>query len=764
MGHTYVNIHTENHGPGEIRGQVAPVFMEVRMAGANARPNPVNTAGLGGGFLTLVGNQLNVHASYWDLTGPATAAHIHGPAGPDQTAGVLVGLEDIHQGPFGEKGTFRGSLTLTPEQLGVIIDGRGYINVHTAANGPGEIRGQVLPAHGATPLSAALSGEAEKPEPVTTDASGFILASLRGEMLMVHGEYEGLSGPATGAHIHGPASSTETAGVLVNLQPIHVGPFGESGRFMGMVRLTPEQRDVILSGRTYVNVHTAANGPGEIRGQLTQVLHWTELSGEAERPDPILTMASGNTVASLIATDISFNILYSGLSGTATAAHIHGTAGPEDTAGPVLNLREFADNGFGSMGRMAGGTELPVGQVGAIADGLTYINIHTEANGPGEIRGQVLPADHPQMVFTTSLSGGAARPEPVFTDGTGTGTLTLIGHTLHFNMAYSGLSGPATAAHIHGPATSEGTGGVLINLEPFNGDGFGTAGTFSGSVDLTPEQRIRLIQGATYVNVHTAANQSGEIRGQIGLVPHTIGLSGDAARPEPVETNGTGYGRARLVFDEVMLHVQYSGLSGAASAAHIHGAAGTEETAGVLVNLEPINGGGFGASGVFEGVAEVDPPTRGSIIDARTYINIHTPANPSGEIRGQVTSHPVPPRSFSAPLDGSQQSPSPVETDASGNGTFTLAGDVLYFAIEYSGLSGPATAAHIHGPAEPGTNAGILIDLEPFNGEGFGESGMFHGAVALTPSQRDFLLRGLTYVNVHTAANPGGEIRGQLQP
>ena len=74
--------------------------------------------------------------------------------------------------------------------------------------------------------------------------------------------YADLSGPVTGAHFHGPASSTETAGVAVKItgnlaSPIH-----------GEAQLTPPQVDALTHGRWYVNLHTAANPGGEVRGQV----------------------------------------------------------------------------------------------------------------------------------------------------------------------------------------------------------------------------------------------------------------------------------------------------------------------------------------------------------------------------------------------------------------------------------------------------------------------------------------------------------------
>ena len=111
---------------------------------------------------------------------------------------------------------------------------------------------------------------------------------------------------------------------------------------------------------------------------------------------------------------------------------------------------------------------------------------------------------------------------------------------------------------------------------------------------------------------------------------------------------------------------------------------------------------------------------------------------------------------FKADLSGASEVP-PVTSAGKGTATASLdtATKTLSWSVTYSGLSGPATAAHIHGPAAPGANAGVLV---PFNDP----AGPIKGSAALTDAQITDLEAGKWYVNVHTAANKPGEIRGQL--
>ena len=81
--------------------------------------------------------------------------------------------------------------------------------------------------------------------------------------------------------------------------------------------------------------------------------------------------------------------------------------------------------------------------------------------------------------------------------------------------------------------------------------------------------------------------------------------------------------------------------------------------------------------------------------------------------------------------------------------------NVLRWNLNYAGLTGPATMAHFHGPAMPGANAGVALPIPNAASPATGES-------TLTAAQVADLMAGKWYVNVHTAAHPGGEIRGQV--
>jgi hypothetical protein len=194
----------------------------------------------------------------------------------------------------------------------------------------------------------------------------------------------------------------------------------------------------------------------------------------------------------------------------------------------------------------------------------------------------------------------------------------------------------------------------------------------------------------------------------------------------------------------ITYEVRTFGLVG--TAAHIHAGA-----LGVPGGIEvPLSGGPTTWSGLSI------PLTAGQIATMQSggwYVNVHTSAHPGGEIRGQLLARP---HQFGARLDGLQEVPANGSA-AKANATITLnpSGTITYL-VTATGLSG--TAAHIHSGAFGVGFGGIEVPLS-------GGPTVWSGtSIALTPGQIEALQTKQWYVNLHTAALPGGEIRGQIVP
>ncbi|MBC7610003.1 MAG: CHRD domain-containing protein [Polaromonas sp.] len=112
---------------------------------------------------------------------------------------------------------------------------------------------------------------------------------------------------------------------------------------------------------------------------------------------------------------------------------------------------------------------------------------------------------------------------------------------------------------------------------------------------------------------------------------------------------------------------------------------------------------------------------------------------------------------LSTQLRGANEVP-PKPGDGSGavDAVFNKDTNLLRWKLNYTGLSGAATAGHFHGPAAIGANSGVAL------GWAGPVTSPMEGSATLTPAQAADLLAGRWYANVHTAANPGGEIRGQM--
>ena len=112
--------------------------------------------------------------------------------------------------------------------------------------------------------------------------------------------------------------------------------------------------------------------------------------------------------------------------------------------------------------------------------------------------------------------------------------------------------------------------------------------------------------------------------------------------------------------------------------------------------------------------------------------------------------------SFMATLKGADEVPA---TDSAGTGMvmakLDTATKTFTYSVTYAGLTGPALAAHFHGPAAPGANAGPVLPMTSL-------ASPITGTATLTDAQIADLEAGKWYFNIHTMAHKGGEVRGQV--
>jgi hypothetical protein len=491
--------------------------------------------------------------------------------------------------------------------------------------------------------TARLDGAQEVP-PVVTPAKGTASLSLNHARteLTFDITVQGLSSPMTLAHFH--RSPAGVNGPVVRT----ITPDFNGNTATGVWRatdgepLTPALVAELLAGNIYMNVHTANHGGGEIRGQVDVIagLHAkASLTGAQENP-PVPSTATGTGVFTLTDAGLAFDVTVEGLTGPIVLAHFHNAA--TGVNGPVVRTitADFA-GGNTATGIWTKNDAEPLTPtlIAEILAGRIYVNVHTAMHGGGEIRGQVLLQN--SSGHTARLDGAQEVP-PVATPAKGTASCTLndLGTALRFNITVQGLSSPITLAHFHN-APAGVNGGVVRTITPnFIGNTASGDWRATDAEPLTPALVNELLAGRIYLNVHTANNGGGEIRGQVLLttgIGRTATLDGGEEVP-PVATTATGTGSCVLTGAGIVFDVTVEGLSTAMTLAHFHNApAGVN--GGVVRTITASFGGGSTATGTWMATdGEPLTPTRiGEFVAGNHYLNVHTVMHGGGEIRGQLS-------------------------------------------------------------------------------------------------------------------------------
>jgi len=482
--------------------------------GQEVPPVETDATGVGSFFLNAAMDTLCISITVNNLSGPVTGAHIHeGMMG--ENGGVLVGLTDQVDG-----NSIRATITgedLTPELLEAMLNEGLYFNIHTEQNPSGEIRGQIL-LETDRAFTGMLDSEQEVAE-VNSEATGLATFNLSKSGMRVNYRVvvEGLTGPIAMAHLHNAPAGSDGP-VIVDLGDgidgnVISGSFDPT-EFEGLM-------DLMMSGDIYINVHTAEFPAGEVRGQLmlnNRLVHDAYLNTEQEIPAPT-SGAMGNGLA-IVALNYTMDTLFydvqvEGLTGAITGAHFH--EGNLGETGPVLiGITDDVDgnriNGF------LEGEALTNENIRKFLAGEIYLNVHTEENAPGEIRGQVYKLA--REGYTYELSGDQEVPMVTTSAyGSGMASVDRDQSNVHFMMVYNDLSGPQVMAHFH--AAPMGVNGpVIFTLSPFfeQTDTFDAAFGYWSDMDETPfdaEAAESFREGEVYVNIHTSENPGGELRGQL---------------------------------------------------------------------------------------------------------------------------------------------------------------------------------------------------------------------------------------------------------
>ena len=497
-----------------------------------------------------------------------------------------------------------------------------------------------------TRFAASLTGSQEVPA-VNTDARGSARVYLNPERTQVTVQVttSGLTGPVTGAHIHSGIAGQN--GDVVKALDIKGNVLTATWRTNDNVSpLQAAQIDSLLNGGLYINVHTAANPNGEIRGQITtttDTVYPVYLSPEQEVP-PVMTGATGTANVRVRADNSAVVVegFAHNLTGEITGAHIHKAAAGAN--GDVVKPLTVTGNRY-AITWTTNDAENPLTPelLADLMAGNLYINVHTSVNPSGEVRGQIMSAAptnfNAASHFTTELLAGNEVP-PVTEDGFGAVELTLDGErdTVTVEAWVSGLTGPITGAHIHRGAP-DANGPVVKGLQIDGNKLTATWNRTDTEFPFTTSLLTDLLTGGLYVNVHTDKHEGGEVRGQITSTlnrVYAIPLTGDQEVPR-VNTDARSTALVMLAPDHQTITVKglAHGLSGAITGAHIHMA--PEGLSGPVVKPLTVTGTTFSVTWSTTDAAQpLVPSAVQKLMSGEYYINVHTQANPNGEVRGQI--------------------------------------------------------------------------------------------------------------------------------
>jgi len=470
--------------------------VNARCSGASEVP-AVNTDGYALGILTISKDRLSSLLDFQasGLSGPITGIHIHEARAGDNGP-VVVNLT-----PFLDDNSLSTEIRFSSDfSLSDLISGAYYLNVHTAQNPDGEVRGQFALETDQL-YGGVLSGDNEVPA-ISTDARGYVSAVLSssGAEITLSAEFEGLSSPIIGAHLHEGSLGLNGPVVLdlssfVSLESSISASLDPSGIL-----------ESLRAGEIYINIHTVLNPDGELRAQLlpsTGLSFDCPMSGDNEVPS-VSTDAAGliNFSYAPESASLSFEGYISTTSSTIVGAHLHMAAAGSN--GPVVvDLSSQIDNGIVSGSTANISTRL----LDALLSGQIYLNVHTEDNPSGEIRGQVIRVLREAYMCEVN---GAQQVPPVNSQARGVAMVSIdrTQSNGHFMLVTDGLSDEFQAAHFHdgGPGVN---GGVLFDVTPFYIDGRAAFGYW---MDMG-EAAVKFRTSGIYLNTHTTTYPNGEIRG-----------------------------------------------------------------------------------------------------------------------------------------------------------------------------------------------------------------------------------------------------------
>jgi hypothetical protein len=783
----YVNIHTMDEMPGELRGQLLPESQAVFTAflSGSFETSAVTTTAFGAVKAELSGNTLIVSGTFNDLSSALDVnivggAHLHlGVAGEN---GDVIFPLDSETDMLQTSGTFSAGTNrfeLSDTEVEALMDRGIYVNIHSLNFSAGELRGQLL-REAQIYMSALLSASSEVP-PVNSESSGLLMLEITRDSVYTSGAFSGLASEfdpnvAGGAHLHN-ALAGSNGDVVISLQAETAGDnlsgtFPVSDNTFGVAEM---ELELLRTRAMYANIHTVDNQAGELRGQVlpAATAYLTATLDPFNEVPPISTAAQGALKFELNGSELTLSGSFSDLqsefdASVAGGAHLH-LAGPGANGGVDILINADVD-GSGTSGTFnaAENTFLLDGeQVQNLLGGDYYVNIHTMDFAAGELRGQSLPERNffpeadasiifPPDALDVTLEGPA---NDIF-------AVTWTAATDENELAYVWQA--SLDADFEDIVFQENVGNELSFTATLGeiDDLIESLGVTIGS-EVTVYHRVVASDGSLYTA--GASSTINVTRGDVMEENYVASLSGHN-EVLPIGTTASGSVTASLVGNELTVSGSFENLSSPVATdivggAHLHlGFAGQNGDVAYPLNLQlsaDMTSGEFVAD---ENVFDLSNEEVTALRNRQIYVNIHSENFRGGELRAQLL--PEANEVYTLSLLGSNEVPS-IISRGFGALALEIEGDSLVVSGAFSGLEGMfdeniAGGAHLHlGLA--GQNGDITILLNATLTADM-QSGVFQpedNRFGLSTEQLDALEARNIYANIHTTLYGGGELRGQ---
>lgn len=479
-------------------------------------------------------------------------------------------------------------------------------------------------ADGRIMLQVRLSGAQEVPSPVNTKAKSLVTIFIEEDYMSitVDGIMDSMSSEVTGFLIHEGGIGI-SGPVLLDLTPYVTG-----NRIYGNIPKLPETTITkLMSGNTYIDIHTIYNSAGELRGQIypeADLMYTCSLRGVSEVP-PVVNdphdapLGNGYFILSAPKDSIHYKLLVTFPGSPIIGVNLY--YGDKNTNGTKILSLNFKKK------LISGAFAVPTGFLDSLNAKKVYINVLTEKNPDGALRSQLFFAGY--SVFTADLTGDQVIPPVTNTSA----AAVLYGysdpnyslHFLTYVVAFDSLL-PNNSVDLYtkdNKLLNTGSAGLYANI-------YSAWVTIVDSTTLTD-----LFKGNFYAVGITSTHPNGEIRGRLKPLLRDGFVADMCADQEVPKNNSKAKGLAAVSIDRNRSDVHYelltTGLTNKPTGVFLNnGVKGTNGPILLDIGKLTANQNGSGAGYISTGFAD-------SIAKNLTYFNIFTPANPNGEIRGQVS-------------------------------------------------------------------------------------------------------------------------------